>query len=140
MAPHSHAHTGAERGDLTRNQALVLDTLSASEGPLSAYAILDSLRGEGLKAPLQIYRALDKLIEAGLAHRLESVNAFVACAHPHEHGSRLIAFAICKTCGKVSEFSDAGVEERLEGWAREQAFAPERTIVEIRGTCAACAP
>jgi Fur family transcriptional regulator, zinc uptake regulator len=74
--------------DLTRNQDLVLKTLNAADTPLSAYDILDRLRGDGLRAPLQIYRALDKLIEHGLAHRLESLNAFVCCANSERHENR----------------------------------------------------
>lgn len=123
---------------LTRNQQLVLTRLSDATGPLSAYDILDGLRDEGIKAPLQVYRALDKLLEHGLAHRLESLNAFVACAEPHCHQSGSIAFAICETCGQVDEFADEVVTERLQGWAAQNGFAASRTTVEIRGLCAKC--
>ncbi len=68
MTVHAHAEN-----DLTRNQSLVLDTLSQSGGPLSAYTILDQLRDHGFRAPLQVYRALDKLVEFGMVHRLESL-------------------------------------------------------------------
>lgn len=123
---------------LTRNQALVLDTLSAEHAPLSAYDILDRLREDGLKAPLQVYRALDKLTERGLAHRLESLNAFVACAGDDCHRSGMICFAICEECGSVSEFSDFVLRQRLEGWAEKQGFHAHETTVEMRGKCAAC--
>ena len=88
--------------DLTRNQSLVFDALVGSDGPLSAYTLLDRLREHGFRAPLQVYRALDKLVEFGMVHRLESLNAFVACAHAsesccHDHGT--VAFAICNSCG-----------------------------------------
>jgi len=132
------AHSHDIPADLTRNQELVLGTLNGSAAPLSAYDILDRLRGEGLRAPLQIYRALDKLVERGLAHRLESLNAFVACADAHCHRKGLIAFAICETCGKVDEFADAVIEARLGGWAAAEGFKVGRTTMEIRGTCAAC--
>lgn len=125
--------------DLTRNQSLVLGSLEKAEGPMSAYAILDDLRGEGLRAPLQVYRALEKLLDLGLAHRLESINAFVACSHPHDHASGIIAFAICDRCGQVSEFSDDIVRERLENWAEAEGFHPTRTTMEIRGECRNCA-
>ena len=128
----------SETPDLTRNQHLVLDALTGATGPLSAYGILDKVRGEGIRAPLQIYRALDKLVEMGLAHRLESLNAFVACAHAHDHHEGLAAFAICESCGRVDEFADDVVEERLDGWSRSTGFAPERTTIEIRGHCKAC--
>jgi Fur family zinc uptake transcriptional regulator len=133
----THSHDTPR--DLTRNQGLVLGTLNQSGGPLSAYDILDKLRGDGLRAPLQVYRALDKLMERGLAHRLESLNAFVACADEHCHRKGLIAFAICERCGKVDEFADAVIEERLSGWARQTGFRAERTTMEIRGRCEGCA-
>jgi Fur family zinc uptake transcriptional regulator len=135
----THQQHEARAGQrLTRNQGLVFDTLAAAEGPLSAYGILDALRDDGLRAPLQVYRALDKLVEAGLVHRLESINAFVACSHPHPHKNRIIAFAICEACGQVSEFSDETVERQLGAWAEKHSFQPSKTVIEIRGTCANC--
>ena len=131
-------HSPLAPRDLTRNQGLVLDALTGSPAPLSAYDILDRLRGDGLRAPLQVYRALEKLVERGLAHRLESLNAFVACADSHCHRKGLIAFAICSNCGKVDEFADDVIEERLGGWAGRQGFKVERTTMEIRGQCALC--
>ena len=119
--PHSddhatHDHVWAD--DLTRNQELVLGALAHSDAPLSAYDILDLLRGEGLRAPLQVYRALDKLTERGLAHRLESLNAFICCADEqcHERGGS-IAFAICEKCGRVEEFAEKAIEQKLAGWS-----------------------
>lgn len=132
------AHNHDKPVDLTRNQELVLGTLNQSAGPLSAYDILDKLRADGLRAPLQVYRALEKLVERGLAHRLESLNAFVACADAHCHRKGLIAFAICESCGKVDEFADAVIEERLGSWAQSTGFKVERTTMEIRGRCAGC--
>ena len=138
---HSHADHHHERPhDLTRNQDMVLRTLNAADAPLSAYDILDQLRGEGLRAPLQIYRALDKLIEHGLAHRLESLNAFVCCANAERHARTggTAAFAICEDCGHVDEFADQVVENRLVGWAKAHGFSPSRTTIELRGQCRDC--
>ena len=130
----------SETHDLTRNQHLVLDALTGATGPLSAYGILDQVRGDGIKAPLQIYRALDKLVEMGLAHRLESLNAFVACAHSTEHHTGgLAAFAICERCGRVDEFADAVVEQGLAAWSAGTGFRTQRTTIEIRGHCKDCA-
>ncbi|MDI7863529.1 transcriptional repressor [Rhizobiaceae bacterium n13] len=128
---------------LTKNQALVFDVLSKSEAPLSAYTILDKLRDQGFRAPLQVYRALDKLLEAGIVHRLESINSFVACAHRQEaccgHGHGIVAFAICNSCGHVTEFHDHELDHRLSDWGKRQHFKPEKTTIEIRGLCEACA-
>lgn len=129
--------------DLTKNQALVFGCLTEAEAPLSAYTILDQLRDDGLRAPLQVYRALDKLVDFGLVHRLESLNAFVACNHPagetsgRSHGT--VAFAICEECGGVTEFAEQDVVKRLRGWARAEGFHARSTVIELRGLCENCA-
>lgn len=125
--------------DLTRNESLVFGALSKAQMPLSAYRLLDQLRVSGLRAPVQVYRALEKLVEYGVVHRLESVNAFVACAHPRDHGHGLTSFAICNQCGKVEEFSDVVVDKRLQAWASDHAFRVAKTAIELRGVCSACA-
>ena len=132
-----HDHVWAD--DLTRNQELVLGALAHSDAPLSAYDILDRLRGDGIKAPLQVYRALEKLTERGLAHRLESLNAFVCCADAHCHESGSIAFAICEKCNRVEEFAERSVERQLLAWSRSAEFTPSRMTIELRGLCKGCA-
>ncbi len=124
---------------LTRNQNLVFKTLREAGGPLSAYAILERLRNDGLRAPLQVYRALEVLTKRGISHRLESLNAFVACSGENCHRPGLAAFAICDKCGRVSEFSDFVLRQRLEDWAQHEGFRASRNVVEIRGQCARCA-
>ncbi|MDD7909615.1 MULTISPECIES: Fur family transcriptional regulator [Pseudovibrio] len=136
MAEHQHALGGKP---LTKNQRLVLERLEKTEGPLSAYSILDELRDEGFRAPLQVYRALDKLVDAGLVHRLESLNAFVACRHPSCHSHRMIGFAICEECGSVQEFSQDRISEELVAWARDDGFRLKKTTIELRGLCKTCA-
>ena len=125
---------------LTRNQSLVLSVLQSSGQPLSAYSILDRLKTEGLKAPLQVYRALEKLLETGRIHRLESMNAFVVCRHT-KHGQlhpRITGFEICESCGKVVEFHDAKIEDVLVRHARSRGFKIRSTAIEVRGLCAEC--
>ncbi len=123
---------------LTRNQNLVLEALNQSGAPMTAYGLLDKLRGQGLRAPPQVYRALDKLVDRGMVHKVESLNAFVACAHEACHPSGLVAFAICDDCGQVTEFNDEIVKVRLETWSAERSFFPARTTIEIRGACVEC--
>lgn len=132
-----HGHTTQE---LTRNQALVIDALTRADAPLSAYTILDQLRDDGFRAPLQVYRALDKLVEFGLVHRLESINAFIACSHPGCDGHQAIAFMICEKCGKADEISDATLARRLRDLATEAGFALKKSTVELRGLCEDCQP
>ena len=130
-----HIDTSSE---LTKNQALVMAALTRSEGPLSAYTILDQLRDNGFRAPLQVYRALDKLLEFGLIHRLESLNAFVACRHPGCSDIETIAFMICERCGQVNEISDTSLAKRLKELASGSDFALKASTVELRGICDKC--
>lgn len=136
MSGHHHHH--GEKPDLTRNQALVFDALETADGPLTAYNILDRLSGEGLRAPLQVYRALDKLLDLGIVHRLESLNAFVACTHPGCDGHATVAFAICDDCGSVAEITDDALVRVMKSLTVGAGFAPRKTTVEMRGLCRAC--
>ena len=132
-----HTHSAPDK--LTRNQALVFHVLEDSERPLGAYDLLDALRGDGMRSPLQVYRALDKLMAFGLVHRLESINSFVACHGHHHHDHGITGFAICETCGQVTEFTDPVVSERLEAWAQATGFKASKAAIELRGTCGKCA-
>lgn len=130
--------SAAPHPELTKNQALVFGSLSQAGGPLTAYAILDLLRDSGFRAPLQVYRALDKLVEYGMVHRLESLNAFVACAHKGCDGHGAAAFAICEECGDVFEFSPDNAIAMLKSWTEAEGFRLSRTTIELRGTCRQC--
>ncbi|WP_412058098.1 Fur family transcriptional regulator [Bartonella sp. DGB2] len=123
---------------LTRNQSLVLNTLLHAKAPLSAYTILDRLRGEGFRAPLQVYRALEKLIEKQYVHRLDSANAFMACAKPEGCTTGLNAFMICEKCGHAREIPDTGLQTAISCLAQKNGFLPQNTNIEIRGLCMQC--
>lgn len=123
---------------LTRNQMLVFSVLEKEKTPLSAYTILDRLRGEGLRAPLQVYRALKQLIAEKRVHRLESVNAFMACAHPEQHGQGTTVFIICEKCNKVSEFVSPSIAEDILILTQKIGFLPHTGTIEIRGLCSNC--
>ncbi len=127
-----------ERDKLTKNQSLVFAVLSKSGKPVSAYTILDSLREQGFRAPLQVYRALSKLREFGLIHRLCSINAFVACADPGCSSQGTTAFAICDDCGQVDEISRSAIQKPLQTWLASNHFTAENTAIEIRGKCREC--
>jgi Fur family zinc uptake transcriptional regulator len=121
-------------------QTRILDLLVAAQKPLSAYEVIDALGGEKPSekrmAPPTVYRALQKLMDEGLAHRVESQNAYVAC---RAHGHAICAgFMICRACGRTREFSGAALESFLGQTARKSFFAAEAVSIEVRGLCAAC--
>jgi len=120
----------------TRNQVLRL--LCASEKPLSAYDLLDQLSelNHNRPAPPTVYRALDFLLEQGLAHKLESLSAFVGCSHPqHPHASQ---FLICVDCGGVNEMENSRLNENVEVACAEHGFTPTHPVIELVGVCAQC--
>ena len=115
----------------------IFGALRSADGPLTAYQVLDAVRGHGITAPPTVYRALNRLVEEGLAHRVESINAYVACAHSH-HADKAVIFAICDKCGMVEEIDDPEAIARLKETAETEAFHVRRVTVEARGLCEQC--
>ena len=119
-------------------QAEILSILKSSDGPMTAYQILEELQGsEPDIAPPTIYRALAALTDQGRAHRLESLKAFVPCRCDHEDSVPLLS--ICEDCGLVEEHDGDGLLPKLAALIAASNFKPERHIVEIHGHCGKCA-
>lgn len=115
----------------------VLEILLQEHRAMGAYDILDVLGREGMGAqPPVAYRALDFLVRAGFAHKIEQLNAYIACAHPGV--SHAPAFLICRSCNAVAEADAELAKGRLGDAADAAGFAIERTIVEASGLCPTC--
>lgn len=125
--------------DLTVNQQQVLTALQQAKAPLSAYALLDQLRMNGFSAPTQVYRALERLVDGGMVHRLESLNAYVSCTCVSDCERGPTAFAICDNCGHVEEFVDDSLGRCLDRWMKGSAFSLRSSTIELRGKCSVCA-
>ncbi len=122
---------------LTRQRRRVLELMWTSHRPLGAYALLEELRREGLNAaPPTVYRALDFLMEHGLIHRIDSLNAYMGCSHPGEW--HLGQFLICIACGNAAELNDPRIGRAIEESAAGLDFLVQRQTVEIGGLCARC--
>ncbi|PVB60364.1 transcriptional repressor [Labrenzia sp. 011] len=121
-----------------RNSQLVFEVLAGSDRPMTAYQLLAVLRGQGLKAPLQVYRALDQLIDEGLVHKIESLSAFALCTHCEAASHEGAAFTICVKCGRTEEIHDTALGRLLGRLACKQGFRTTSTTVELSGVCEAC--
>lgn len=122
---------------MTRIRRKVLQLLIESPEPAKAYDLLGRLDGEGSPKPPTVYRALDFLKELGLAHKIESLNAFVACGHAsHRHTA---IFLICQTCGRAEELHSEAIVPTLRAEAQGVGFALTHAVIEAHGTCRACA-
>ncbi len=135
---HAEAICAARAERLTPIRRRVLEALLASHQPLGAYELIDRLAVRGARpAPITIYRALDFLREQGLAHRIESRNAFIACGQEHGSGDPVV-FLICEKCGTVGEAASAAVADTIKTASRAAGFTPKTPVIEISGICAHC--
>jgi Fur family zinc uptake transcriptional regulator len=124
---------------LTPIRRRVLELVWASHEPVGAYGILDRLAAEGTRSvPPTVYRALDFLLEQGLVHRLERLNAYVGCAH--RQGPHAAQFLICTGCGRVAELDDPAIRSALLQGAKRRGFTVSRQTVELEGSCQDCRP
>ena len=127
-----------KENNLSKNQQIVLDIIEKAKGPLKAYSILFNVQKKGIKAPPQIYRALDKLIKMGKIHKIESKNAFVACRNSNCEISKATAFSICESCEVVDEISDTKLSKYLSGFNSKKGMKFKRFNLEFFGLCKKC--
>ena len=123
---------------LSKNQQIVLEIIEKAKEPLKAYSILFNVQKKGINAPQQIYRALDKLIEIGKIHKIESKNAFVACKNANCEVSKATAFSICESCEKVEELNDLKLSKYLSSYSDKIGMKYKKYNLEFFGLCKKC--
>lgn len=127
----------AKGARLTKIRKKVLELLLERKEPAKAYDLLQQLDGEGAAKPPTIYRALDFLLEMGLAHKIESLNAYVACGHwGHKHTA---VFLICDKCQEISELHAHKTHDALDSEVSETGFDATSSVIEVHGNCIKCA-
>ena len=145
FSPHNHSTCQRRALDrvetqqlrLTKARRQVLEILLEDHRSIGAYDILKRLSSHSVKPqPPTAYRALDYLVEHGLAHRIEKLNAYVACANPGI--CERAGFIICTRCNTVAEIECADEETGLLDAAIESGFVAEQSILEVEGICADC--
>lgn len=120
-------------------RAQIYAAIAEQERPASAYDIADLVsqrRGKRV-APNSVYRILDLFVANDLVRRVESANAFVANSHPgcvHD-----CIFLICDQCGQTTHIDNDRIANDVRDAASASGFAPQRPVIEVRGTCADCA-
>ncbi len=149
FAQHDHSHCSSDV--LARAEALArekgarmtpvrrrtLEILLEAHQALGAYEVLERLAADGFgNQPPVAYRALEFLVDLGLAHRVRRLNAFAACMHPGE--AHQPVFLICRSCQAVAEAPGTGLRSALEAAAADAGFAIERSNIEALGLCPAC--
>lgn len=139
-----HAVAAAERVcaakqvNLTPIRKRVLEIVWRQHEPIGAYEVLAELAKDGGNpAPQTVYRALEFLQEAGLVHRLDTLNAFLGCARPEDAHSG--QFLVCSRCRRVTEIEDSVLNRTLRDRARSLGFRLDASPVEIKAICSQCA-
>ena len=151
MGRHDHQlHEGeslkaAARERMTRQgeqwtgmRAAVFDALASFDKPASAYDVAEAVsKAEGRRiAANSVYRILDLFVEANLARRVESANAYIANQHPgcmHD-----CIFLICDQCGKTVHIDDDALSASIRKAAEDAGYSATRPVIEVRGKCSDC--
>jgi Fur family zinc uptake transcriptional regulator len=150
MEHHHHSHAGESLNDAARDsmeksgeqwtqmRSAVFEALASFDKPASAYDIADKVsKIEGRRiAANSVYRILDLFVGANVARRVESANAYIANDHPgclHD-----CIFLICDNCGQTTHLDDDKLAGGVRDAARQAGFAPDRPVIEVRGTCEGC--
>ena len=127
-----------KENNLSKNQQIIFNLIHKSPEPLKAYTILFNVQKKGIKAPPQVYRVLDKLVEMVKIHKIESKNAFVACRNSDCEISKATAFSICERCEVVDEISDIKLSKYLSNFNHKKGMKFKRFNLEFFGLCKRC--
>ncbi|MGE3714242.1 MAG: Fur family transcriptional regulator, partial [Alphaproteobacteria bacterium] len=117
---------------------LVFEVLQAESRPLSAYVILDRLKKQGVRSPPIVYRALEKLLADDSIHRVEQLNAYMACNQQHEHA--LSTITVCRDCKKTTELADESITRHLKQLKKMGVNITDHAVIELPVYCSGCGP
>jgi Fur family transcriptional regulator, zinc uptake regulator len=147
---HAHSHTPADQTEAaqavfeaageqwTDIRAVVYDVIVEADAPLSAYEIADRMSARLARrlAPNTVYRILDLFQAHNIVSRIESKNAYVACAHPDAKEDCI--FLVCERCGTTTHRDDIEIGAKVREVASLSGFAPRHPVIEVHGLCASC--
>lgn len=114
---------------------LALKLLKKHKRPMSAYDILEKLKPAGVRGAPVIYRALESLIKEGLVHRIQTLNAYLACNCANDHDHAISVLTVCSDCKTVEELHDHEVIRRLEGLRKQGVPLARKAVIEIPVNC-----
>lgn len=124
---------------LTAQRRKILELVWSNHAPVKAYDVLERMHSDNPKtAPATVYRALEFLIDAGLVHKIESLNAYVGCGDPSQ--PHIGQFFICDQCGAVAEINEPKITQLINQEAKQLGFQSQRQVIEIKGHCPECQP
>ena len=123
---------------LSNNEKTVFSLLENSIKPLKAYSILFEIQKKGIKSPTQVYRALDKLMEIGKVHKIESKNSYIACKKRNCLNKSSTTFLICNLCDQITEIEEESISKQFSKICKKFKSKYLHHNLEIFGTCISC--
>ncbi len=122
---------------LTKLRREILALLLAAQSPVKAYDLIEQMRVQGERlTPASIYRTLDFLLQYGLAHRINSLNAYVPCTGGHDE--RALLMFVCSACQQAKELEDRALYDSMQSRLNELGISLNHSCIEIQGTCREC--
>ena len=119
----------------TPSRARVYELLLRAGGPVKAYDLMPAYAADKTTKPPTVYRALEFLEGLGLAHRIASLSAFMAC---NDGGpTHAASFLICTCCGSAEEVTPDLAPIIARAGVR-RGFETHAATLEIRGLCRRC--
>jgi Fur family ferric uptake transcriptional regulator len=117
---------------------LIVNAFLRQEGHLSADDLVDLIKHEDHRiSRATVYRTLQWMEEAGIARKVDFGEGRFRFEHSYRHPRHF--HLICKTCSRSYEFLSSDIEQLVEEVAAARAFTARQTVVQIYGTCEACA-
>jgi Fur family ferric uptake transcriptional regulator len=128
---------GPPSGKRSGKRDQIVDVFLRQEGHLSADDLFELIRREDQRiSRATVYRALQWMVEAGIARRVDFGEGHVGFEHSYRHPRHF--HLICKSCNRSSEFLSSDIEALIEEVAAARDFSARQSVLQIYGTCAEC--
>ena len=122
---------------LTKLRRAILEVLLEANAPVKAYDMIEKMRSKGERlTPATVYRVLDFLLQYGLIHRINALNAFIPCTGSHDEHSMLLF--VCSQCQQATEMDDPVLYQAMRDRLGELGMGMGDNCIEIQGTCHNC--
>ena len=122
---------------LPSERLALADGIRKVRGHFNVDMLVAKLKEQGLKASRDtVYRNIPILLEAGLLEQSfkTSRDTFYESAQQKKHHDHIL----CRGCGKVVEFKDAGIEKLQRAIAERSGFKLEYHCHQLVGVCKKC--
>jgi Fur family ferric uptake transcriptional regulator len=115
----------------------ILNVFLRREGHLSADDLYDLIHREDQQiSRATVYRALQWMVEAGIARKVDFGEGRFRFEHSYRHPRHF--HLICQTCNRSSEFLSSDIEALIEEIAAARSFTAGQSVLQIYGTCEEC--